>query len=51
MIVALWRMGRAGLAHVVPRALAANDTMAFLNLYGPVAPEEIHLATMPTFGD
>lgn len=51
MIVALWRMGRAGLAHVVPGALAANDTTAFLNLYGPVAPEEIHLATMPAFGD
>lgn len=48
-IVALWRLGRAGLAHVVPGALAANNTTAFLDLYGPAVPDEIHLATMPAF--
>ena len=46
-IVTLWRMGRAGLAHVIPGALAANDTTAFLNLYGPAVPDEIHLVTTP----
>jgi hypothetical protein len=47
-IVALWSMGHAGLAHVVPGNLAGNDTQNFLNAYNAI-PTEIHLATMPVW--
>lgn len=46
-IVTLWRMGRAGMAHVVPGALSVQDTQALLNLFGHAAPTEIHLVTTP----
>ncbi|MCW1981564.1 hypothetical protein FHY25_001480 [Xanthomonas arboricola] len=53
-IVALWRPGNAGLAHIVPggpgRNTAATDTQAFLNMYG-VVPREIVLATSVEYRD
>jgi hypothetical protein len=47
-MISLWRMGLAGLAHVVPGDSAADEAQRLMNLFA-AQPTEIHLVTMPQY--